>query len=184
MQVSRVDKLAHGPRTGTWFRAVRLRYWETRLSTEHSCATSSRFSGASAASPGPRMLYLGENHQVVLYEVEALFGPSGAVVPNPAGSWVLMSLEIVLNCVVDLSIPAQQALIHTNDQELTGNRSSEAGLAPTQRLGGALRALPGVEGAIFPSSKPGGGRNLFIFVDKLHATSRIDFVCVVNNKGD
>lgn len=83
MRLSRVGKHAHGPRTGTWFRAIRLSYWETRLSTEHSCTTSSRFSGASAASPGPRMLYLGENHQVVLYEVEALFGPSGRSFQTP-----------------------------------------------------------------------------------------------------
>ena len=32
---------------------------------------------------GPRMLYLGENHQVVRYEVEALFGPSGRSFQTP-----------------------------------------------------------------------------------------------------
>lgn len=184
MTLKRVGKLAHGPRTGTWFRAIRLKHWGTRLFTVRSRTTSSRFSQPSAVSPGHRMLYLGENHQVVLYEVEALFGPSNAVVPNPAGSWVLMSLGIVLNCVIDLSVPAQQSVINTNDQELTGNWSSNAAIAPTQRLGAALHGLPGVEGAIFPSSKIGGGRNLFIFVDKLHATSRIVFLNELNKNNE
>jgi len=154
---------------------MRLRHWKTRLSTDHSRTTPSRFSNASVANPSHRMLYLGENHQVVLYEVEALYGPMTAVVSNPAGSWILMSLEVSLNIIVNLTMPAEQNIIKTSNQELTGVWNSSANAAPTQRLGEALYGLPGIEGALFPSSKPGGGSNLVIFPDKLEIGSNIRF---------
>jgi hypothetical protein len=85
-----------------------------------------------------------------------------------------MSLDVRLYNVADLSDSAQQRLIATNDQELTGSWAASGGKAPTQTLGAALHAIPDVEGFIFPSSKA-GSRNLAIFMDKLDKRSLIVF---------
>ncbi len=174
MKTGGCAKLSLRPRTGTWFRALSLRHWKTRLSTEHSRVSRSRFSNASAASPLYRVLYLGENHQVAIYEVGALLGDPNAPLSSPKGSWVLMSLQVTLYHVADLCDAIQQKLISTNDQELTGLWANSSGAAPTQQLGEALYAVPLLEGFVFPSSKV-GSRNLAIFPDKLDSRSSIIF---------
>ncbi len=174
MKTGGCPRLSLWPLTGTWFRALNLRHWKTRLNTEHSRTTRSRFSNASASTPLHRILYLGENHQVAIYEVGALLGNPNAPLSSPKGSWILMSLQITLHHVADLCDPGQQKLIATNDQELTGQWANSTAAAPTQRLGEALHAVPMLEGFIFPSSKV-GSRNLAIFPDRLDARSSILF---------
>ena len=174
MKIGGCANLSLRPQTGTWFRALNLRHWKSRLNTDHSRMSRSRFSDASAASPLYRILYLGENHQVAIYEVGALLGNPNAPLSSPKGSWVLMSLQITLYHVADLCDTTQQRLISTNDQELTGAWANSSGAAPTQQLGAALYALPSLEGFVFPSSKV-GSRNLAIFPDKLDARSSIVF---------
>lgn len=36
MKLAQIDRLAMRPLTGTWFRALRLKHWKTRLSTERA----------------------------------------------------------------------------------------------------------------------------------------------------
>jgi hypothetical protein len=153
---------------------LNLRHWKTRLSTDHSRIVRSRLSNASATAPLYRILYLGENHQVAIYEVGALLGDPNAPLSSPKGSWVLMSLQITLYHVADLCDASQQKLISTNDQELTGLWANSSGAAPTQQLGEALHAVPLLEGFVFPSSKV-GSRNLAIFPDRLDGRSSIIF---------
>lgn len=174
MKLSACDRLSLRPLTGHWFRAVNLRHWNNRLSTSHTKTTRSWFSAATPASPLYRILYLGENHQVAIYEVGALLGDPDAPISNPNGSWVLMSIDIRLDNVVDLSDPIQQKIISTNNQELTGIWVDHSGAAPTQQLGARLERIPDLEGLIFPSSKS-GSRNLVIFPDKLGGRSRLVF---------
>lgn len=174
-------KLTLSPLTGHWFRALNLKHWKSRLVTSHTTTYRSRFSAASQASPGPRMLYLGENHLVAIYEVGALLGDPTLPISNPKGSWALMSLHVQLHLVADLSDPAQQRLIATSEQELTGSWGNAGGSAPTQKLGAALFATPGLEGFIFPSAKA-GSRNLAIFMDKLGANSTVTFKNEMSNK--
>jgi hypothetical protein len=174
MKTAGCAKLSLRPRTGTWSRALNLRHWKTRLSTVHSTVSRSRFSNASATAPLYRILYLGENHQVAIYEVGALLGDPNAPLSSPKGSWVLMSVQVTLYHVADLCDPTQQRLISTNDQELTGKWANSSGAAPTQQLGKALYAIPLLEGFVFPSSKV-GSRNLAIFPDKLDPRSSIVF---------
>lgn len=174
MKTGGCAKLSLRPRTGTWFRALNLRHWKTRLGTDHSRTCRSRFSNAWATAPLYRILYLGENHQVAIYEVGALLGDPNAPLSSPKGSWVLMSLQVTLYHVADLCDPGQQKLISTNDQELTGQWANSSGAAPTQQLGEALHAVPLLEGFVFPSSKV-GSRNLAVFPDKLDPRSSILF---------
>lgn len=174
MRVSGCARLSLSPLTGYWFRALNLKHWKSRLTTAHTVAARSRFSAANPTSHGPRMLYLGENHQVAIYEVGALLGDPNQPISNPKGSWVLMSLRVQLHQVADLSNPAQQRLIATNDQELTGAWGNAAGTAPTQLLGAALFDVPSLEGFIYPSSKA-GSLNLAVFMDKLSDKSSLTF---------
>jgi RES domain len=174
MKTAGCARLSLRPQTGTWFRALNLRHWKTRLHTDHSRTSRSRFSNASATSPLYRILYLGENHQVAIYEVGALLGNPNAPLSSPKGTWVQMSLQVTLYHVADLCDATQQKLITTNDQEFTGAWANSSVPAPTQQLGAALHAIPLLEGFVFPSSKV-GSRNLAIFPDKLDARSSIIF---------
>ncbi len=175
MRPAQCARLALGPLTGYWYRALRLKYWNSRLSTTHSSTSKSRFSVASVTNRLYRLLYLGENHQVVIYEVGALLGLPSSPTSNPTGSWITLSLGVRLDYVADLCDPAQQRIISTNDQELTGVWANASSATPTQKLGVALSTTPNLEGVIVPSSKPGGGRNLVIFPDKLGPRSSIEF---------
>ena len=174
MKLAGCKKLILKPLTGHWFRALNLRHWKTRLSTGHSTTSTSRFSAATPGNPLHRLLYLGENHQVAMFEVEAMMGHPNSPLSNPKGSWVLMSLDILLHNVADLSDEGQQRLIGSNQQELTGGWLNFNGIAPTQKLGAALYAVPMLEGVIYPSSKL-GSRNLAVFMDKLSSKSKIGF---------
>ena len=90
------------PRNRDLVPTLNLRYWKTRLNTDQSKASRSRFSNASASSPLYRIVYLGENHQVVIYEVGALLGNPNAPCLSPKGSWMLLSLQVTLHHVADL----------------------------------------------------------------------------------
>jgi RES domain len=172
MRVADCSNLSRHPLTGHWFRAINLRHWKTRLLTDYTRKVRSRFS--SATPPLYRILYLGENHQVAIYEVGALLGDPNAPLSSPVGSWILMSLNIRLYSVIDLCDPDQQKLISTSDQELTGSWANNPAACPTQQLGAALYALPDAEGIKYPSSKA-GSHNLAIFMDKLNKNSAISF---------
>ncbi len=127
------------------------------------------------------MLYLGENHQVAIYEVGALLGDPDDPISNPKGSWVLMSIQITLHQIADLSKLDQQKLISTNRQELTGSWINSLGSVPTHELGVALHARAGLEGFIYPSAKA-NSRNLAIFMDKLDKRSSISFLNELTSK--
>jgi hypothetical protein len=174
MRVGGCSKLSLHPLTGHWFRALNLKLWKTRLSSDHSKTSRSRFSAATAASPAYRVVYLGENHQVAIYEVGALLGDPNAPISSPKGSWILMSLYVRLYNVADLCEHAEQRKISTNHQELTGAWANDTGTAPTQELGTALHATGSLEAFTFPSSKL-GSRNLAVFPDKMDSRSSIMF---------
>jgi hypothetical protein len=170
MKLGNCGKLAHHPLSGHWFRALELKYFETRLATEHTRIGASRFSPASQTAPLHRILYLAENHQVALFEFGALYGSPTDPIANPTRSLQLLSLEVKLCRVADLSDEGERRLIGTSFQELTGNwRNSPDPDVPTHRLVRALFRVNGLEGFVFPSSKPSGGKNLVVFPDKLDA---------------
>jgi len=94
------------PLTGIWYRAIQLRHAATALSYAHSAGRSSRFSPAAVAGkPGFSLIYLAENHQVALWEVQALLGSpgSGLAVANPRSAWAVLNINVRLNAIVDLS---------------------------------------------------------------------------------
>jgi hypothetical protein len=167
MKLRNCGRLRHYPLSGVWVRAIELIYLDSRLSTEHTRLSASRFGAASPSDPSYRILYLAENHQTALYEVGALMGPPTAPIADPKVSWLLLSLDVRLGRVIDLCDEEQRAIVGTTFQELTGNWAKSPTPPPTQALGNALYRLPKLEGCLFPSSKPSGGRILLVFPDKL-----------------
>ena len=173
MKLSGCSKLARRPLTGYWFRAISLRFWATRLSSDHSRGISSRFSRPTRPHPGGRIVYLGATHQVAMHEVGALLGQPAAPISDPKESWAILSFEIIPHNIVNLSDPAQQRLIGTNLSELTGTWTNSAP-APTQELGKVLADLPNLEGFLYPSSLV-DAQCLAIFSDQLHPDSSARF---------
>ena len=178
------------PLTSTWYRAIPPVYLSTALSTSHSRTVPGRFNDSSTSSPAFPVLYLAEDHQLALFEVGALYGSPapGKTVPNPRSSTTILNVNVTLNAVADLTSILEQIFFDTSVQELTGdwrgfksrNASTSVkvptGTAPTQELGAALYAVPGLEGFLAVSAKLPTQMNLIVFPDKLDPTSLIQHV--------
>lgn len=172
----------------TWYRSIEPQHWPTALATGYSRRTQSRFSPATENVRGFRILYLAEDHEVALFEVGALLGsPVGLHVPNPHQAWVVLNVAVQLQAVADLTDAAAQRQLATTAQELTGDWrgyrsrtslmsvSQPTGQAPTQALGAALHAVPGLEGFRTISAKIPTKMNLVIFPSKLRSGSSVSF---------
>lgn len=187
------------PLKSDWYRAVQTHFLTgtpqappTPLSTGHTATIPGRFNPGTPTNPSFPVLYLGEDHMVALFEVQALLGSltlPGGPVPHPRTSWAILTLTVRLNTVADLTDVPQQAIFGTNAQELTGDwrgygsRTAYSSVAsprgvpaPTQKLGHALYGYPLVEGFVTPSARLPEKMNLVVFPDKLLPGSRIEFV--------
>jgi hypothetical protein len=111
----------------------------------------------------------------------------GGTLSSP-DSFAVVHVKVVLQRVADLTLVSQQELIETTAEELTGDwrgyqlRTEKAatikeplGTAPTQDLGEALFAVPGLEGFRTLSAKLPYHRNLVIFPQKMFKGSRLEF---------
>ena len=179
------------PLAGTWYRAIQPAFWATSLATAHTRTIPSRFSVGNPTRPAFEILYLAEDHQVALFEVGALLGsplPRAAYVPNPAGAWTIINVNMTLSRVADLCRRSQRRLVSTSVQELTDDwrgyllRNPTPTLAapywtnvPTQRLGHALNLVPDLEAFTTCSAKVPTRRNLAIFPSKLLPGSMVRF---------
>jgi hypothetical protein len=94
---------------------------------------------------------------------------------------VILSIDIVLDQVVDLTDRSQQRILRTNESELTGSWFNYADVSPTQELGEALQYLPDLESFIYLSSKV-HAKCLAIFPDKLGPRSAIVFLNEMTGK--
>ena len=185
-----VQRLVLGPENRTWFRALQTHFLSYALATGHTTTVSSRYSGATPASPGSEILYLAENPMVALLEVQALLGSPttpGGVVPHPHSTWTILNVAVRLSGVADVTDVAHQAVLDVTAQELTGDWlgyrlrgplttvKEPTGLAPTQDLGTALHGVPGLEGFRTLSARAPYHEILVVFPRKLQAGSRISW---------
>jgi hypothetical protein len=184
MKLSACKQLPLQSVNATWYRAIATKFWKTALKTDHTAQVTTRFNPGEAAKTPFEILYLGENQSVVLYEVEALFGPPERPIANPHQSKImLIDVHVRLQSVADLTDPAQQTLLDVSVQELTGNWDTyPPGKAPTQRLGAALFATRNVEGFLAISSKMPQCRALVVFPQKLRPGSELIFVDIITGK--
>ncbi len=182
--------LSTTPENKVWYRAIQPQHWPSALQTSHSTVIPSRYSPATSNHPAFPVLYLSEDQQVALFEVEALLGSplqGHKYTPYPRQAWIALNVQVSLQAVADLTIVSEQLKILSTAQELTGDwdcyrlRSSHSsvnqptGLSPTQLLGQALHAVPGLEAFRTISAKIPTHMNLVVFPDKLHPQSSIVF---------
>jgi hypothetical protein len=190
MNLSQCAALQRGPLTGTWYRAIQPQFWATALATQQTRVIPSRFNTGATSTPQFELLYLSENHLVALFEVEALLGSPtypGGIIPHPRQAWTVLNVDIRLRAIADLTQESQQQMLETTAQELTGDWrgyqqrspatsvSQPVGVAPTQALGAALFAVPGLEGFRTLSAKLPYYSNLLIFPQKLQPGSQVVF---------
>lgn len=191
MNLAACGSLATKPLTGTWYRAIQLKFWNSLLATAHTATIPGRFNAGDSIRPGFEILYFAEDHQVALFEVQALLGspyPGASYVPNPSTSWVVINVDIQLSQVADLTRVSQRKIIDTTVQELTGDwrgyslRNPHAVLSaphwsnvPTQRLGQALHRVADLEGFLFYSARVANRRNLVVFPTKLRQGNFVRF---------
>ncbi len=190
MNLARCSKLSTTPENRVWYRAIQPQHWPTALQTSHTSRIPSRYSPATNTNPAFPILYLAEDHQVALFEVEALLGsplPGRNYVPNPRQAWTILNVQVTLQAVADLTLVPEQLKLLTTAQELTGDwdgyrlRTSHSsvnqpvGLAPTQLLGQALHGTAGLEGFRAISAKIPTHMNLVVFPDKVLPKSSIVF---------
>ncbi len=190
MKLAACGALATQPIAATWYRAIELKFWNSLLATAHTATIAGRFNAGSSARPGFEILYFAEDHQVALFEVQALLGSPylPAYAPNPNVAWVIINVDVQLDQAANLTKASHRRRIGTTVQELTGDwrgyllRNPHPTLAapywsnvPTQRLGHALHAIPGLEGFLTYSAKVPTRKNLIVFPQKLHPGSFIRF---------
>lgn len=178
------------PVSGTWYRAIQLKFTATALQYQHTRAQSSRFGAGTPATLAHPLLYFTENQHVALLEVSAIFSPpgSGTIVANPGNAWAVLNVIVSLSNIADLTSSLAQQTLQTTAQELTGDWvgyqlralpgasvAVPTGAAPTQELGAALHGLPSLQGFLTLSAKAPERKNLVIFPDKIHPLTR-DFI--------
>ena len=157
MNLAACERLVTRPLTGTWYRAIQLKFWNSLLATAHTATIPGRFNAGNSTRSGFEILYFAEDQQVALFEVQALLGSPypGTNVPNPSGAWVLINVDIQLSRIADLTRVPQRRRIDSTVQELTGDwrgyllRNPHPNLAspfwtqvPTQKLGTRCTTFP------------------------------------------
>lgn len=190
MNLAACGALAQRPETGVWFRAIQPQFWTTSLATAQTTRIPSRFNAGANATAPFEILYLAENPMVALFEVQALFGTPtqpGGVFPHPRQAWITVNVTVQLQAVTDLTEVASMTAVATSAQELTGDWlgyqqrgpltsvPQPVGLAPTQALGAALWAVPGLEGFRTFSARLPYHSTLIIFPEKLQSGSAVTF---------
>lgn len=191
MNLAAVSLLSDHPENRTWYRAADARYLTAAIATAHTAVTPSRFYDPFSANPQFSTLYLSDSSLVAMFEAQALFGSPtapGGHAPAPAGSWIVLTVRVQLDAVVDLSDLASQAHLDLSVQELTGdwrgyrNRSTRTsvsvpvGTAPTQALGEAIHRDPRrLEGLLTVSAKVPYNQNLIAFPDHFRGRSFVEY---------
>jgi hypothetical protein len=178
MNLANCANLPTQPERQTWYRAIQVQYLGTPLQTSHKPGTPSRYNEGNRQF---EILYFADNHQVALYEVEAMLGSPlyGVTLPNPYFTWTILNVQVQLNEVVDLTNTNNQVTVQTSAQELTGDWRSyqlrsptmpipqPTGPAPTQQLGAALYGVAPIEGFLTLSARVPTQRILAVFPQKL-----------------
>ena len=187
MKLTACARLHRGPETRTWYRALDPKYSHAPLGSAHTVAVPSRFSPGPNAFQPFEILYFSETQMVALWEVQALLGSlrQGSVIANPAQAWLTINVRLQLQQVADLTLVAEQRLLGTSVQELTGDWEGYSlrnphtsvpepvGTAPTQDLGEALFSISGLEGFRVVSAKVPYQMNLVVFPQKLQKGSQL-----------
>jgi RES domain-containing protein len=122
------------------------------------------------------VLYLADTPLTALQEINLIKLTDAALLSAKSSPRILLSVEVTLQAVLDVTNPNVQEALGTNLQELTGAwiaMNASGHIAPTQRLGQAAYDHGGIEALHVPSAQDPRAANLAVFPDRLKTGSRI-----------
>ena len=111
-------------------------------------------------------IYLAHDPITAFVEVSALILLPGGPVPVRSAPWMVISVDGILDGLLDLTDPATLAALGTTAQEMTGTWVAATD-PPTQLLGQLAYDSGRIAGIKYPSAKHPGGINVVVFPDRL-----------------
>lgn len=114
-------------------------------------------------------IYLADNPITAFIEASALILLPSGPVPRRSAPWTVVTVDGVLNGLLDLTDPAVLAALGTTRHELTGNWVTSP-RPPTQVLGQSAFNSGRIVGLKYASAKHPGGTNLVVFPDRIGVT--------------
>ena len=128
---------------------------------------AAKIAGARFTPPGGfDSIYLAHDPITAFIEVSALILLPGGPVPVRSAPWVVISVEGIMNGLLDLTDAATLAALGTTAQEMTGTWVTTP-LPPTQLLARLAYDSGRIAGIKYASAKHPGGVNLVVFSDRI-----------------
>jgi RES domain-containing protein len=159
---------AHGP----WSRAIGYRY--LLGPPPGQTGPPQPLWGGAAKIAGARFtpqggfdsIYLAHDPITAFIEVSALILLPGGPVPVRSAPWVVITVDGILNQLLDLTDTATLAALGTTAQEMTGTWAATP-FPPTQLLARLAYDSGRIAGIKYASAKHPGGLNLVVFPDRI-----------------
>jgi RES domain-containing protein len=111
-------------------------------------------------------IYLAEDPITAFIEVSALILLPRGPVPVRSAPWVIVTVDGIVNNLLDLTDPATLTALATTAQEVTGTWVTLP-QPPTQLLGKLAYDSGRIAGIRYASAKRAGGINVMVFPDRL-----------------
>jgi RES domain-containing protein len=165
---------------GTAYRLIEHRYIETALSGIGSLTAGGRYNVAGAFEA----LYLSEDPTTTLHEAQAVVHTDGRLIGVKGPPRLLLSIELELKHVLDVTSETLHAQLRTTLPELISSWLPFVGCtppAPTQELGSAAYATGRISALRAPSARVPGATNIIVFPDRLRVG---EFVAVFDDTGN
>lgn len=169
--------LALIPVHGPWSRVVKLEYLQLENPQPLWAGGSVEYGARFVPKGGFDSVHLASDPFTAFFEVEAVFQTAqGKVTWDSNPPWVWITVEGIVDSVLDLADPELWSRLDTSESELTGNWRNgqdrylrgEGRLPPTQLLGKVAYETGRVRGIRYPSAKNAAkGVNLVVFPDRL-----------------
>jgi RES domain-containing protein len=163
---------AHGP----WSRAIGYRYLlgpppGLTGSPQPLWGGAAKLAGARFTPQGAfDSIYLAHDPITAFIEVSALVLLPGGPVPLRTAPWVVISVDGILNNLLDLTDAATLTALGATAQEMTGTWAATTH-PPTQLLGQLAYDSGRIAGIQYASAKRPGGLNLVVFPDRIPVTA-------------
>lgn len=160
------------PWTGVTYRLIPAQYAGTALSSIGSFTRGGRYNPKEAFEA----LYLADTPLTALQEINLVRMTDAAILSAKSSPRLLLSVEVALSTVLDVTRAEVQGALGTNLQELTGSwlaLNARGQTAPTQALGAAAYDNGSVEALRVPSAQDPRAANLVVFPERLRPGSRV-----------
>ena len=167
-----LQNLTPAPWTGVTYRLIPAQYAGTALSSIGSFRRGGRYNPREVFEA----LYLADTPLTALQEIDLVRVTDAAILSTKSAPRLLLSVEVALSGVLDVTDAAVQDALGTNLQELTGSwlaLNACGQTAPTQALGAATYGNENIEALRVPSAQDPRAANLVVLPERLRPGSRV-----------